>query len=395
MLDAECEIVGAQYSKTIIQNPASNMSLLREQRRAIGRAIVRSARSMHDVVFGKVSLPGPDQLPRRILIIRPFFLGDILLCLPVAQAIRKARPDAHIAWLLREEWRDLIEHHSVVDEVIPFSSSKMHGVQAVGEFTRVARVLRSRAFDLVINLTWDRSSIIWTRLSGAPVRIGIEEYGRPRLLSLLCTHTVVAPERSQDDRHMADFYFEPMRLMGFEVREELPKVVPSEDEAENVDLLLDSIPGKFLLIHPGGRLGSKRWPVERFEELIRKLGEKTSHALVLTCGPGEEPWVATLASSLPSGRGLFVPNPSLGELMALAKQAELFIGNDSGPMHLAAASGCRVVAIFGKDPTRWKPLGDGHCILGGAQGLAAVGVEQVVAVTMVALDRGGRFCFRS
>lgn len=362
------------------------MSILREQRRATGRYVVRTARSIRDRILGVPPLPDPGSLPRRILIIRPFFLGDILLCLPVAQAVRKARPDAHIAWLLREEWRDLVEGHSVVDEVIPFVPSKMHGVGAVAEFTRVGRVLRARRFDMVINLTWDRSSMIWTRLSGAPVRIGIEEHGRPRLLSLLHTHTVVAPERAKDDQHMADFYFEPMRLLGFGARLESPRVGSTGAEAENVEVLLEAISDDFLLLHPGGRLGNKRWPVERFDELIRKLGESTPFSIVLTCGPGEERWAAELAESLPGGRGIFLPRPSLGELMALAKRARLLIGNDSGPMHLAAACGCRVVAMFGADPTRWRPLGAGHRVLGGAGGLGEVTVEEVLKAVLPALS---------
>jgi len=341
---------------------------------------------------GRKTLPGIQDLPTRILIIRPFFLGDILLCLPIAQAIKRQRPDTQISWLLRQEWTDLIRDPSPVDEVIPFSQKKMHSIRAVGEFMRVTRELRKRSFELVINLSWDRSSILWAWASGAPFRIGIEEYGRPRLLSLLHTTTLPAPERSGDERHMADFYYEPLRLLGFGPRENTPQVFSTHPEREKVEQRLRSRWGgisSFVLIHPGGRLAYKRWPVERFAELIHHLQKETTHPIVLVCGPGEELWAANPAAALASERILFWPAPSLGELMALAERAALFIGNDSGPMHLSAACGCRVVAIVGTESTRWNPLGNGHQIIRGATGLDDVTVQQVSDTALKVL---GKYC---
>src|SRR5438270_120060 len=115
------------------------MSLFRKQRRQFGRAIVRKLRQWSDLFFGKPRLPTPSHLPQHILIIRPFFLGDIVLCLPLAQALKEQRPDAHITWLLREEWGELVSGHSAVDEVISFSKSKMHSIGAAAEFFRVAK----------------------------------------------------------------------------------------------------------------------------------------------------------------------------------------------------------------------------------------------------------------
>lgn len=358
------------------------MPLFREQRRAIGRSVVRTAAALRQAILGRPVLPTLASLPQRILIIRPFFLGDIILSLPVAQAIRRHRPDAHIAWLVREEWRDLLPGHSVVDEIIPFSKARMHSAAAPKEFLRVARELRCRRFDMTLNLAWDRSSTLWSQASGAPVRLGIEEYGRPRLLALVNTATVAAPERSGDRRQMADFYYEPLRLLGFELRTEPPKMSATVEEQRRVDDRLDSafpIPrSPFVLIHPGGRLRNKRWPAERFAELIRALAENTAHPIVLTCGPGEEPWVVELAATLPAGRSLFWPSPSLGELMAFARRAAVLVANDSGPAHLAAAAGCRVVALFGTDPARWHPLGPGHEVLGGAGGMTAITPSEVL-----------------
>ncbi len=366
------------------------MSLFRKQRRAIGRQIVQVGRLIRQMLPGRKALPGIQNLPTRILIIRPFFLGDILLCLPIAQAIKRQRPDTQISWLLRQEWTDLIRDPSPVDEVIPFSQKKMHSIRSVGEFMRVTRELRKRSFEIVINLSWDRSSILWAWASGAPFRIGIEEYGRPRLLSLLHTITVLAPERSRDQRHMADFYYEPLRLLGFGSRTEIPEISSTSEEEQRVMMRLKPAwdeTQRFLLVHPGGRLICKRWPVERFAELIHRLQKETTHPIVLVCGPGEELWAANLAVALASERILFWPVPSLGELMALAERAALFIGNDSGPMHLSAACGCRVVAIVGTNSTRWVPLGNGHQIIRGTTGLDVVTVRQVSDAVLKVLGK--------
>ena len=112
--------------------------------------------------------------------------------------------------------------------------------------------------------------------------------------------------------------------------------------------------------------------------------------MVLVCGPGEESRVSQLAEKVttihhPPSTILFCPAPSLGEFMALAKRAVLFIGNESGPMHLAAAAGCRVVAIFRTDPARWGPLGSGHRIVDGSNGLQNVSVENAPKSVLTAL----------
>jgi heptosyltransferase-3 len=303
-----------------------------------------------------------------------------------------------------------------VDEVIPWPGP------GAGEWWRFLRGLRGR-FDLVLSLAWDRSTPWVALATGARWRIGIEEHGRPRLSSLLHTHTVVAPERSADPRPMADFYFEPLRAMGFGPRDETPRLAPTPEEAREVEERLAAGLGTtegFLLVHPGGRLKNKRWPAGRFAEVLRGLkfprpppsacragapglrsperlrGEGGSPAadpadgnrsgcptgdlpVVLVCGPGEEGWAADLARDLPPGRGMFWPAPALGELLALAARARLFLGNDSGPMHVAAAAGCRAVAIFGADPRRWGPCGEGHRVVGGAGGMEGVPAEAVLA----------------
>jgi heptosyltransferase III len=355
------------------------MSFLREQRRAFGRKLLRGSQQLRKTLFGIPVLPTKERLPKRILIIRPYFLGDILLCLPVAQAIKQQRPQTRISWLLREEWTDLILGHSVVDEVLPFSQKKINSLGGGSEFLRVTREIRARQFDLVINLSWDRSSILWSASSGAPITIGIEEYGRPRFLSVLYTASIASPQRTHDRRHMADFYYEPLKLLGFENRNQLPKVQPNSTEQQKVDSrIAELFPDRnpFILIHPGGRLSQKRWPVESFASLIHKILQQTTDNVLLVCGPGEELWGANLAAAITSKRCRFWPIPTLGEFMALAQKAKLFIGNDSGPMHLAGASGCSVVAIFGNDPVRWSPLGKAQVVYG-SKGLGWITVDEV------------------
>jgi heptosyltransferase III len=373
------------------------MGLFREERRKVGRTILNWARSLKELFFDSKSLPTIQNLPQRVLIIRPFFLGDILLCLPIAQAIKRQRPDVKMSWLLRDEWISLLQDHSDVEDIIAFST-KPKRFKALSEFLRVLKELRRRKFDLVINLTWDRSSILWSYFSGAPVRLGIEEYGRPRFLSLLATKTVVAPERNDDQTHMADFYYEALRLLGFEPRSELPIVFSTEEEQELVEQRLTAtweqmisqsnpaqkylkLPGNkqsFVIVHPGARLKYKRWPLERFAEMILHFLNETEFKVILVCGPGEELWVANLGAALASDRCFFWPSPSLGEFIALAERADLFIGNDTGTTHLAAASGCPIIGIFGGDSKRWEPLGVKSYVVRGNKGLESITTDQIL-----------------
>lgn len=357
------------------------MGFLREERRATGRAIVRASRRLRDAVLRPPPLSRLDGLPRRILIIRGYFLGDVVLCLPVAQALRRSRPDARISWLTRPEWVPLLRGHTPVDEVIPLPGRDMR------DWIALLRDFRGR-FDLVLSLAWDRSTSWIARATGAPVRIAIEEHGRPRLSSLLHTHTVVAPDRTVDRRPMTDFYYEPLRLLGFGPLKEIPRLAPTTDEDREVgDRLLGGLGVErgFLLVHPGVRLSDRHWPVERFAEVLRGLGAAGENGVVLVCGPGEEGWAASLARDLPSGKGMFWPVPSLGELIALAKRASFFLGNNSGPMHVAAAAGCRVVAVFGGDPCRWGPCGEGHRVVTGPSGIESIPASRVSAALREAL----------
>ncbi len=352
------------------------MGFLREERRAAGRAIVRGLRKLRGIIGRPPALPSPREIPARILIIRPYFLGDIVLSLPVAQALRRARPDARISWLCRAEWAPLLRGQAAVDEVIAWPKSGLREWRALIRFLR-------RRFDLVLALSWDRATpwIAWA--TGAPHRVGIEEFGRPRLSSLLHTHPIAAPERTTDPRPMADFYFEPLRLMGFGAREEAPRLSPTAEQEQAVVERLGALADSgYLLVHPGGRLRNKRWPLERLAELLRRLNSSERPAVVLVCGPGEEAWAADLARELPPGKGAFWPSPTLEEFIALVRRARLFLGNDSGPMHMAAAAGCRVVAVFGGDPRRWRPCGEGHRTVVGATGIESATVEAVFEAVM-------------
>jgi heptosyltransferase III len=212
----------------------------------------------------------------------------------------------------------------------------------------------------VFNLSWDRSTMLWTWLSGARWKLGIEEFGRPRLLSLFYTHSVESPDRRADNSSMADFYFAPMKLLGFSERVDAPQLVPSGCDLDSIDSFLSETLGdrSFVLIHPGSRLSHKRWPEEHFLTFVKMLSSRFPElAFVLACGPGESKWAASWMESFPGDKSLFLPNPTLGELIALAARCALFVGNDSGPMHLAAATGCPVLALFA-NPSRWEPLAE-------------------------------------
>jgi lipopolysaccharide heptosyltransferase II len=213
----------------------------------------------------------------------------------------------------------------------------------------------------VIDLTDGDRSAILSRFSGAPVRIGLNEEHRWRGL----LYTTVVQSRP-DVRHRLERNLETVRPLGIEPKAgPLVLRIPPEDEAEAARLL-DDIAGEKLsagakplvMLQPGARYWFKAWPAERFADLAGRLANKYV-CRILVGGDARE---GELAKSIHAGaRTPVVPlagRLTLLQYAAVLKRCSLFVGNDNGPMHMAAALGVPVVALFGpSDPAEWGPRG--------------------------------------
>jgi len=313
----------------------------------------------------------------RVLIIRLGAMGDVVRTLPALRAIRHRLPRAQISWLVEEGSRPLLEGHPDLDQVITLPRRnldrellvpwKLH--RGLGRLVGLGRRLRAEKFDAVFDLHGLLKSGLLCRASGAPVR-----YGFPRELSRegnhhFLTHPLPVPpgvkNRVERLSHM-------LRAAGIEPRPEAGAGIFPDDEARQAvdDFLARQAPQTA----PGGSRGLvviaagsselqafKRWPTERFARLAADLASRQPLEVVLAWGPGEEPMArAVLEQSGPAPRVHLAPSLKLMELAALLARCHLFIGGDSGPMHLAAAMGTAVVGIFGPtDPELNRPPAPG------------------------------------
>ncbi|MBI3324562.1 MAG: glycosyltransferase family 9 protein [Candidatus Omnitrophica bacterium] len=346
-----------------------------------------------------------SQLPNRIVVIRLDRIGDVVLSTPVIQALREAFPSAFIAMMVRPVCRELVEGNPSLNEVVLYDKDGAHRGWLGG--LRFALGLRRFGFDtaLVLHPTVRSHVMVW--LAGIPARIG---YGRKAgwLLTRRLPH-----RKHEGAKSEAAYALEMLRAVGIEPAQPPPApLVPIRPEAQaRVDawLMQQGIaPGQLAIaVHPAASARSKRWSAERFAEVADRLIAQHQARIVLIAGPRDAGQAQAMERAMRHRAVSAVGQLSLGELACLFVRCRLLIANDSGPVHIAAAVGTPVVAIFGRNQpglgaTRWGPVGPGHTILQKDVGcptclaercqinflcLSALPVEEVYAAACAVLDR--------
>ena len=290
----------------------------------------------------------------RILIVKLGAIGDVVHTLPAVAALRAHFPEAHLSWAVERGGASrLLDGTPVVDQLIvlalkgwrqaPFSRwAWREAWSALGE-------LRQGRFDLSIDFQGLLKSASLPWLAGIPRRIGFERgVLRERAASLF--HTEEAPTDPQD--HIIRQYLGLVAHLGVAIDGPyaFPIAIPPAEEAV-ADRLSQSVGGQFAILNPGGGWPTKLWSPEGFARLADRLWEERGLASLLTVGPGEETLATEILAHTRTGR-LVQVDVNLKEFLALARRAQIFVGGDTGPMHLAAAAGTPIVAIFGPTSAR-------------------------------------------
>lgn len=303
-----------------------------------------------------MTIPTPDKA-RRILIRSVNWVGDAVMTTPAIGAIRYHFPKAEITLLANPLVGQLFSPHEWVDRVIVFDRNGAH--KGVTGRLRLAAELRRHAFDAAIILpnSFDSALVPW--LAGIPVRIGKNSDGRGWMLT-----GRYRPDNRSIAGHEVEYYLNLVRHFGISGQMNAPRLytTPSEDREALVRLAEHGITGSDFVIgiNPGAAYGSaKRWYPERFAEAGRLLAAERSAKLVVFGGPGETEIAADISRELGGECLNLAGRTGVRELMALIRRCNLFITNDSGPMHIAAAFGVPLVAIFGStDHTGTSPYTD-------------------------------------
>lgn len=308
----------------------------------------------------------------KILILKPSSLGDIIHALPVAAALRRARPDARLAWLVNATFadllRDLPQHAGkpLLEEVIEFPRAQFGRVAQLPHFLAYCRALRDRRFDVALDLQGLLRSGYLARATRAPRRIGLSDAREGA--RLLYTETIVVPPSATHAVERCLAALEAFAVPRGAVEFPLPQSDALEAWAEQDLVSRRWRFGEGLIgIGFAARWESKRWPPDRFAALMGKLAQKYPDKKILLLGSRSEASLAeTILAQLPVPRALsssvlnFTGQTTLPQLVELLRRCDLFITNDSGPMHIAAALGRPLIALFGPtDPAKVGPYG-GH-----------------------------------
>ncbi len=337
-------------------------------------------------------------------------MGDIIHTLPAVTALRAAFPEATIGWIIEERWAELLctlptprsglrsPQRPLVDRIhtvntmrwrsAPFSNNTWEQMAAgLSE-------LRAVHYGVAADFQGAARSALLARWSGAPVIYGVRQ-PRENIASMFYTRQILAR-----GTHIVEQNFSLAEAIAA-----APLTIPSVEfphdaaaEREADQRLHDHDIQRFAIVNPGAGWGAKQWPPERYGYVAKRLFEEEGLKSLINFGPGEQELVRAVEGA--SGGAAEGLSCSLTQLIAMTRRAELFIGGDTGPMHLASALGIPVVALFGPtNPARNGPFGTRNIVLRSASspttharnpqpdaGLLEITSEEVIAAARKLLE---------
>jgi lipopolysaccharide heptosyltransferase I len=298
-------------------------------------------------ISSNVGLPINSSRPR-ILIVRLSAIGDVIHGIPTLCALREAFPNAHIGWLVEGRMGDLLEGHPALDALIKVPRRFWKSPRAIWN---MSRRLYEHQFDTAIDLQCLTKSAAATWLSGAKRRIGKSgEDGRE--LSQWLNNELVAAGGT----HVIEHYLTMLKPLGIEspaVRFDLRETA---DDARAADSFLRErgLAGRrFALLNPGAGWPSKKWPTVRYGAIARHLGREHGVPTVALWGVPDEREMAERIVETSARNAHMAPPTTMRELAALCRRASLFVGSDTGPMHLAVAVGTPSISLHGPSRAEW------------------------------------------
>lgn len=294
----------------------------------------------------------------RILICRLSALGDCVHTLPLLCALRRALPRAHLAWLTQTRSAPLIEGHAALDELITIERGFLLRPKKV---RRLRRELQARRYDVAIDPQSLSKSAVPAWLSGAATRIG---FARPeaREIAPWLNNVIVRASAA----HAVDKTLELLRPLGIDATAPEFGLPVQAAASRRIDAFLDAhfAAAPPVVMHPGAGWDSKLWPPQRYGEVAAHLGRQHGlRTVVAWAGERVKRW-AGAAVAHAQGYAVAAPQMNLADLVALIARARMYVGSDSGPLHMAAALDIPTVSMFGPSrPQRNGPYGKGHVVV--------------------------------
>lgn len=295
---------------------------------------------------------------KRILIVRTDRIGDVLLSTPVIKAMRDEYPDACIAMMVSPYSKEIVEGNPYLDEVIVYDKEAKH--KSWASSMEFAKYLKTKKFDLALVLHPNNRVHLITYFAGIKRRVGYN-----RKLGFLLTDRI-KHTKQLGEKHELEYNLDLVRYLGIIPKEQslfMPIKKESEDWAEVV-LRQEGISAsdKILAIHPGASCPSKIWPQLRFAQVADKLADLHGFKIIIVSGPKDIRMAEDVLSNMRHAAFNLAGKTSVSQLASVLRRCNLFISNDSGPVHVASALGTPVISLFGRaqrglSPVRWGPIG--------------------------------------
>lgn len=284
---------------------------------------------------------------------------------PVLRALRRAYPTAHLTWAVGGWSKSVIERHPDLNAILDTGAAALP-VKSVGGFWRFVRQLRAGNFDLAVSLVRSPLMSAAIALSGIPHRAGLDSDGRG------FGYTVRAPIAPSEERHESEIYLDVARALTIETQGLWASIPIHPNDLAAARALLETLGVKtpFLLMNPAGGsnpgmiFDAKRYPPPMFAILAQGLSQALNLPLVLIGAKSDAPILEAVQNALLKTVPAIVGGLSLPAAAALAAQAALYVGNDTGLTHLTAASGAKTVMLMGPtSPKRYAPYTQDSLVL--------------------------------
>jgi heptosyltransferase-1 len=299
----------------------------------------------------------------RILIVKLGSIGDIVHTLPALAVIREGMPHAEISWVAERATIEILRDNPLVDRLIEVDTKALRRGLMSGETLRAPRQqlrrLRASAFDVALDFQGLLKSASIARLSGARRIFG---YSRDSLRepasSLLLSRKISVPKHTH-------VIAKALQLVNGALGLPIPQnstqysfpigILPEHEE--EASFASEGTGGKYAMLNPGGGWPTKLWSPERFGKLADTLWESFGLHSLVTGGPGDVELTQSVLAASKSGKAR-ITTVSLKAFYALAREAQVYVGGDTGPTHIAVAAGAPIVGLFG--PTEWWRNGSPH-----------------------------------
>jgi len=357
--------------------------------------------------------PCNPQSGQRILCVRLSSLGDVVHALNALALLRRERPQAHIAWLVEDRFADLLQGHPHLDELLTvprgtwgrWLKNPLRWPSVGSAAYGLARSLRRSGYDVSVDFQSSLKSAWLVRAAGAPLRIGFGRAVNREFNSLVQNRLVDVPRTGI---HRIERDLALLAPLGITPQYAAPALPSREADRKAVDALLAgrASDGPLVVIHPGTSRAAafKRWMPERYGAVADRLVAERGARVLVTWGPADRDVAAAVAGCMRTPGALAPPIEGLMRYCELLRRVDLFIGSDTGPMHIASALGVPVVALFGpKDPVQTGPYCSRSIVVRGladcapctrrrcshVRCMASISADRVLRAALEVLDGGG------